>query len=94
MTDTAIQDNSLSVIELFPQDEDWSLQTMRLLAQVAVGGSTSRVRPHSRAHRGLDRPGAVAEGVGATRPRPPPLLGRRLSPRVTLRRAVVPCSAR
>lgn len=39
MTDTAIQDNSLSVIELFPQDEDWSLQTMRLLAQVAVGGS-------------------------------------------------------
>lgn len=39
MTETAIQDNALSVIELFPQDEDWSLQTMRLLAQVAVGGS-------------------------------------------------------
>lgn len=29
----------LSVIELFPQNEDWSLQTMRLLAQVAVGGA-------------------------------------------------------
>lgn len=28
-----------TVIELFPQDEDWSLQTMRLLAQVAVGGA-------------------------------------------------------
>jgi dienelactone hydrolase len=28
-----------SIIELFPQDEDWSLQTMRLLAQVAVGGA-------------------------------------------------------
>jgi dipeptidyl aminopeptidase/acylaminoacyl peptidase len=39
MTETTTQDNSLSVIELFPQDEDWSLQTMRLLAQVAVGGS-------------------------------------------------------
>ncbi|MGW5694323.1 alpha/beta hydrolase family protein [Streptomyces asiaticus] len=31
--------DALSTIELFPQDEDWSLQTMRLLAQVAVGGS-------------------------------------------------------
>jgi dipeptidyl aminopeptidase/acylaminoacyl peptidase len=41
MTDTAIAQNrdALSIIELFPQDEDWSLQTMRLLAQVAVGGA-------------------------------------------------------
>lgn len=31
--------DALSIIELFPQDEDWSLQTMRLLAQVAVGGA-------------------------------------------------------
>lgn len=31
--------DALSVIELFPQDEDWSLQTMRLLAQVATGGA-------------------------------------------------------
>ncbi|WP_062214063.1 S9 family peptidase [Streptomyces sp. NBRC 109706] len=31
--------DALAIIELFPQDEDWSLQTMRLLAQVAVGGS-------------------------------------------------------
>ncbi|WP_409186590.1 alpha/beta hydrolase family protein [Amycolatopsis sp. VS8301801F10] len=31
--------DALSVIELFPQNEDWSLQTMRLLAQVAVGGA-------------------------------------------------------
>lgn len=39
--DTATADNrdALSLIELFPQDEDWSLQTMRLLAQVAVGGA-------------------------------------------------------
>jgi dipeptidyl aminopeptidase/acylaminoacyl peptidase len=29
----------LRLIELFPQNEDWSLQTMRLLAQVAVGGA-------------------------------------------------------
>lgn len=29
----------LSLVELFPQDEDWSLQTMRLLSQVAVGGA-------------------------------------------------------
>lgn len=39
MTDTTTQDDALSLIELFPQDEDWSLQTMRLLAQVAVGGA-------------------------------------------------------
>jgi dienelactone hydrolase len=41
MTSTAITENrdALSIIELFPQDEDWSLQTMRLLAQVAVGGA-------------------------------------------------------
>lgn len=41
MTDTAVAANrdALSIIELFPQDEDWSLQTMRLLAQVAVGGA-------------------------------------------------------
>ena len=32
-------DDPLTLIELFPQDEDWSLQTMRLLAQVAVGGA-------------------------------------------------------
>jgi dipeptidyl aminopeptidase/acylaminoacyl peptidase len=31
--------DALSLISLFPQDEDWSLQTMRLLAQVAVGGA-------------------------------------------------------
>lgn len=31
--------DALSLIELFPQDEDWSLQTMRLLAQVSVGGA-------------------------------------------------------
>lgn len=31
--------DALSLIELFPQDEDWSLQTMRLLSQVAVGGA-------------------------------------------------------
>lgn len=30
--------DALSLIELFPQDEDWSIQTMRLLAQVSVGG--------------------------------------------------------
>ena len=41
MTRSAVQANqdALSTIELFPQDEDWSLQTMRLLAQVAVGGA-------------------------------------------------------
>jgi len=41
MVDVATADNrdALSIIELFPQDEDWSLQTMRLLAQVAVGGA-------------------------------------------------------
>jgi dipeptidyl aminopeptidase/acylaminoacyl peptidase len=38
-TPTATNTDSLSLIELFPQDEDWSLQTMRLLAQVAVGGA-------------------------------------------------------
>lgn len=40
MTDapTVSNEDALSIIELFPQDEDWSLQTMRLLAQVAVGG--------------------------------------------------------
>lgn len=31
--------NDLQLIELFPQHEDWSLQTMRLLAQVPVGGA-------------------------------------------------------
>lgn len=36
---TVKHDDALSLIELFPQDEDWSLQTMRLLSQVAVGGS-------------------------------------------------------
>lgn len=36
---TASNEDALSLIELFPQDEDWSLQTMRLLAQVAVGGA-------------------------------------------------------
>lgn len=30
--------DALSLISLFPQNEDWSLQTMRLLAQIAVGG--------------------------------------------------------
>ncbi|MBB4931151.1 dipeptidyl aminopeptidase/acylaminoacyl peptidase [Lipingzhangella halophila] len=39
MTETKTQGDPLSIIELFPQHEDWSLQTMRLLAQVAVGGS-------------------------------------------------------
>ncbi len=39
MTETKPQSDALSIIELFPQHEDWSLQTMRLLAQVAVGGS-------------------------------------------------------
>lgn len=41
MTETTAPANAdaLSIIELFPQDEDWSLQTMRLLAQVAIGGS-------------------------------------------------------
>jgi dipeptidyl aminopeptidase/acylaminoacyl peptidase len=29
----------LELVELFPQNEDWSLQTMRLLAEVAVGGA-------------------------------------------------------
>jgi dipeptidyl aminopeptidase/acylaminoacyl peptidase len=37
-TNSTSQD-ALSTIELFPQDEDWSIQTMRLLAQVAVGGA-------------------------------------------------------
>ena len=36
---TVKNEDALSLIELFPQDEDWSLQTMRLLSQVAVGGS-------------------------------------------------------
>ena len=36
---TESNEDALSLIELFPQDEDWSLQTMRLLAQVAVGGA-------------------------------------------------------
>jgi dipeptidyl aminopeptidase/acylaminoacyl peptidase len=31
--------DELTLIELFPQNEDWSLQTMRLLAQVASGGA-------------------------------------------------------
>lgn len=41
MVDVATEENrdALSIIELFPQDEDWSLQTMRLLSQVAVGGA-------------------------------------------------------
>src|SRR5699024_1949914 len=38
MTETPTT-NALSLIELFPQDEDWSLQTMRLLAQISVGGA-------------------------------------------------------
>jgi dipeptidyl aminopeptidase/acylaminoacyl peptidase len=29
----------LRLVELFPQNEDWSLQTFRLLAEVAVGGA-------------------------------------------------------
>src|SRR5581483_733272 len=29
----------LRLLELFPQNEDWSLQTFRLLAEVAVGGA-------------------------------------------------------
>lgn len=37
--DAELEHDALSIIELFPQDEDWSLQTMRLLAQVAVGGA-------------------------------------------------------
>lgn len=36
---TSNNGDALSLIELFPQDEDWSLQTMRLLSQVAVGGA-------------------------------------------------------
>ena len=36
---TVSNKDALSLISLFPQDEDWSLQTMRLLAQVAVGGA-------------------------------------------------------
>lgn len=36
---TRANEDALSIIELFPQDEDWSIQTMRLLAQVAVGGA-------------------------------------------------------
>ena len=44
MTATQTSDGSsnldvLTTIDLFPQDEDWSIQTMRLLAQVAVGGA-------------------------------------------------------
>lgn len=41
MSQTATETNrdALSTIELFPQDEDWSIQTMRLLAQVPVGGA-------------------------------------------------------
>lgn len=41
MTDPTTSGNrdALATIELFPQDEDWSIQTMRLLAQVAVGGA-------------------------------------------------------
>ncbi len=35
----ASNQDALSLVELFPQDEDWSIQTMRLLAQVAVGGA-------------------------------------------------------
>lgn len=35
----AANNDALTLIELFPQDEDWSIQTMRLLAQVAVGGA-------------------------------------------------------
>lgn len=31
--------DALKLIELFPQNEDWSIQTMRLLSQVAVGGA-------------------------------------------------------
>ncbi|WP_170931231.1 alpha/beta fold hydrolase [Aeromicrobium sp. PE09-221] len=38
-TETPTNADALSTIELFPQDEDWSIQTMRLLAQVAVGGA-------------------------------------------------------
>lgn len=37
--DADLEHDALSIIELFPQDEDWSIQTMRLLAQVAVGGA-------------------------------------------------------
>jgi dienelactone hydrolase len=36
---TSNNNDALSLIELFPQDEDWSLQTMRLLSQVSVGGA-------------------------------------------------------
>lgn len=39
MTTDNNQKDALTIIELFPQEEDWSLQTMRLLAQVAVGGA-------------------------------------------------------
>ena len=39
MTGNASGQDALALIELFPQHEDWSLQTMRLLAQVAVGGA-------------------------------------------------------
>ena len=41
MTETVevANQDALSIIELFPQDEDWSLQTMRLLAQIDVGGA-------------------------------------------------------
>ena len=39
-TDAGVSEHdALSLIELFPQDEDWSIQTMRLLAQVSVGGA-------------------------------------------------------
>src|SRR5690606_22240675 len=38
-TDAPTNADALTTIELFPQDEDWSIQTMRLLAQVAVGGA-------------------------------------------------------
>jgi dipeptidyl aminopeptidase/acylaminoacyl peptidase len=30
---------ALDLIQLFPQNEDWSIQTMRLLSEVAVGGA-------------------------------------------------------
>ncbi|MFS8497303.1 MAG: alpha/beta hydrolase [Micromonosporaceae bacterium] len=39
MNENASGQDALAIVELFPQHEDWSLQTMRLLAQIAVGGA-------------------------------------------------------
>jgi len=64
--------DGLSIIELFPQDEDRSLQTMRLPAQITVGAGLFEC-----AHLGPDREQHHRRGRLTTGGAEPPRTRRR-----------------